>query len=121
MSTSIHSKLTGRRRRQVRVRKGIFGTAERPRLNVFRSAKHINVQVIDDEKHHTLACSSTLVLAKDGLASDKTSQAKAVGRAVAELCRKAGIESVVFDRAGFRYHGRVRAVAEAAREGGLKF
>ncbi|RYE99497.1 MAG: 50S ribosomal protein L18 [Oxalobacteraceae bacterium] len=121
MSTSIHAKLKGRKRRQVRVRKGIFGTAQRPRLNVFRSAKHIYAQVIDDEQGQTLAASSTLTVGKDSKAGDKSAQAKAVGAALAQLCIAKDIAAVVFDRAGFRYHGRVRAVAEAAREGGLKF
>lgn len=120
MSKSIYKDLGPRERRKIRVRKRIFGTQERPRLNVFRSAKHIYVQVIDDEKGATLAAASTV--AKDGkVEGKKTDQAKAVGAQIAKLCKEKSIEKVVFDRNGFRYHGRVRAVAEAAREGGLQF
>lgn len=119
---SIGKKLDGRERRKVRIRKKVFGTTERPRLNVFRSTKHIYAQVIDDVKGVTVAAASTM--AKDtrgGMTGKKVDKAKAVGQAVAEQCKSKNIEAVVFDRGGYRYHGRVRAVAEGAREGGLKF
>lgn len=121
MSISVNQKLTGRLRRKVRVRKRIFGTSERPRLSVFRSSRHIYVQVIDDHAGKTLASCGTL--GKEGVQAegDKKAQAKAVGQAIAQACKEQQIEQVVFDRNGFRYHGRVQAVAEAAREGGLKF
>lgn len=121
MSISVNQKLSGRQRRKVRVRKRIFGTDVRPRMSVFRSSKHIYVQVIDDRTGTTLACSGTL--GKEGVTTDgdKKAQAKAVGTAIAQACLELKIEQVVFDRNGFRYHGRVQAVAEAARQGGLKF
>jgi large subunit ribosomal protein L18 len=112
-----------RKRRQRRVRAKISGTAARPRLNIYRSLGDIYVQVIDDEAGHTLVAASSL---ERGLASeldgkDKKAQAAVVGKVIAERALDAGIEEVVFDRAGYPYHGRVKAVAEAAREGGLKF
>ncbi|MEM6531421.1 MAG: 50S ribosomal protein L18 [Myxococcota bacterium] len=116
------TKLTGRARRRIRVRKKISGTAERPRLNVFRSAKHIYAQAIDDLNGTTLASVSTA--SKDmraKLDGDKVSRAKAVGLALAEACKAKNVSAVVFDRNGYKYHGRVRAVAEGAREGGLEF
>ena len=114
--------LQGRLRRQLRVRKKVQGTAECPRLNVFRSAKHIYVQVIDDIEGKTLAAVSTVSKDVSGsLPGKKSERAKAIGLAVAEACKAKNIEQVVFDRNGFKYHGRVRALAEAAREGGLKF
>lgn len=115
-------KLAGRERRKVRVRKKVFGTADIPRLNVFRSAKHIYAQVVDDEAGKTLASASTV--AKDvrtGLDGDKTAKAKQIGLRLAELCKSKNVNKVVFDRNGFQYHGRVKAVAEGAREGGLQF
>ncbi len=119
---AIGRKLEGRERRRVRIRKKVFGTTERPRLNVFRSAKHIYVQVIDDVQRATLVSSSTVEkVLRDSVAGKKVEQAKQVGKAVAEACKAKSIESVVFDRGGYRYHGRVKAVAEGAREGGLKF
>jgi large subunit ribosomal protein L18 len=109
------------RRRHARIRRRVFGTPERPRLAVFRSNQHIYAQIIDDTAHHTLAAASTLesdVLEKD--ASGATQEAAAaVGKAVAERALKAGITQVVFDRGGKLYHGRVSALAEAAREAGL--
>ena len=120
MSKSIYKNLGARERRKIRVRKRIFGTQERPRLNVFRSAKHIYVQVIDDEKGATLASASTVAKGTEATGK-KADQAKAIGSLIAKACKEQKIEAVVFDRNGFRYHGRVRAVAEAAREGGLKF
>ena len=112
-----------RRRRHRRVRKKVFGRSDRPRLNVFRSLNHIDAQVIDDERGHTLASASTLdpeVRALiDGM--PKTDQAKQVGLVVARRAKAQGIEQVVFDRGGYKYHGRVKALAEGAREGGLVF
>jgi large subunit ribosomal protein L18 len=112
-----------RKRRHQRVRRRISGTAERPRLSVFRSLKHIYAQVIDDEQGHSLVTASTLESDLcDQLASlDKTAQAKVVGQALAERATAKGINKVVFDRGGYKYHGRVKALAEAAREGGLEF
>ena len=115
--------LSARARRQRRVRAKISGVAERPRLNVFRSNQHIYAQVIDDTSHLTLAAASTLDPAVRDLLDKKPKQAQAsvVGRVVAERAREKGIETVVFDRGGYQYHGRVRSLAEAAREAGLKF
>ena len=113
-----------RARRHRRVRAKLSGVPERPRLNVFRSNQHIYAQVVDDSSHHTLAAASTLDPAVRRLLDDKQpkhAQAKAVGQIVAERARAEGIESVVFDRGGYQYHGRVQALAEAAREAGLKF
>jgi large subunit ribosomal protein L18 len=103
--------------RHVRVRKRITGSGERPRLAVFRSLSHIYAQVIDDRARRTLAAASD-VGAKTG---NKTERAKLVGKAVADKAKAAGVGEVVFDRGGYRYHGRVKALAEAARESGLKF
>lgn len=110
-------KTLGRHRRHRRVRKTISGTTSRPRLAVYRSNRHIYAQVIDDIEGRTLAASSTL--AEDVSGDDPTQRAKAVGRAVAEKAKQAGVSAVVFDRGGFKYHGKVRAVAEGAREAGL--
>jgi large subunit ribosomal protein L18 len=113
------SRVKSRMRRQVRGRKKVSGTAERPRLVVTRSAKHITVQVVDDLVGKTLAYASTMegdLRASDG---DKTAKAKRVGELVAERAKAAGIEGVVFDRAGHKYHGRIAALADGAREGGL--
>lgn len=113
-----------RARRQRRVRAKVSGVAERPRLNVFRSNQHIYAQVVDDTTHHTLAAASTLdASVREALEAKeaKQGQAAVVGRVVAERAREKGIETVVFDRGGYQYHGRVRALAEAAREAGLKF
>lgn len=112
----MKQKVTGRARRKLRIRKKVFGTAERPRLCVFRSAKHIYVQVIDDTQGRTIAAASST---KQG--GSKVSLAEAVGSDVAKACLEKGVEQVVFDRGGYRYHGRVRALAESAREAGLKF
>ena len=107
-------------RRHARVRKHVRGSAERPRLAVFRSNSHIYCQVIDDDAGRTLAAASDLEadLRKGG---DKTARAKSVGGRLAERAKSAGVTEVVFDRGGFRYHGRVQALADAAREGGLSF
>jgi len=108
---------TGRARRKRRIRKKVHGTTQRPRLAVFRSAKHIYAQVIDDSEGTTIAHASSV--AADG--ASKVDAAKSVGDAVAKACIDKGVEQVVFDRGGYRYHGRVRALAESAREAGLKF
>lgn len=112
-----------RRRRHMRVRKRVVGTAERPRLNVFRSHKHIYAQVIDDSIGHTLAAASTidLELRDKTQGKSKTEQAALVGRLVAERALDAGVKQIVFDRSGYKYHGRVQALADAAREAGLNF
>ncbi len=112
-------KVTSLRRRHRRVRKRLVGTSERPRLAVYRSNRHIYAQVIDDFKGRTLAHASTLSTGDEG-ASPKD-KAKEVGRAVAQRARDAGVTRVSFDRGGFKYHGRVQAVAEGAREAGLEF
>jgi large subunit ribosomal protein L18 len=108
-----------RKRRHLRVRKRIAGTAERPRLVVTRSSRHIVAQVVDDAQGHTLAYASTMEADLRALDGDKTSKARQVGERVAERARAAGVDAVVFDRGGNRYHGRVAAVADGAREGGL--
>jgi large subunit ribosomal protein L18 len=109
-------------RRHRRVRGKISGTPQRPRLAVFRSASHTYAQVIDDEAGRTLAAASTLEPSlREKRQGTKTEQARLVGRTVAERAKATGVESVVFDRGGFLYHGRVAAVAAAAREAGLKF
>ena len=107
-------------KRHIRVRGKISGTAERPRLNVFRSEKHIYAQIIDDVSGRTLISASSVEKDFDGLGSNKEA-ARKVGKTVAERALKAGIEEVVFDRGGYIYHGRVQELAEGAREGGLKF
>ena len=113
------SKNVARLRRHARIRKTLSGTAECPRLNVFRSNKGIFVQVIDDEKQTTLASSSTVALnLKNG---GNIEAAKLVGKDIAEKCNKLKIKKVVFDRGGYQYHGRVEALADSARENGLEF
>ena len=109
-----------RERRHRRIRGKVAGTAERPRLAVFRSNKGIFAQLIDDESGRTLAGASWLGL-KKSFKGNRIEQATEVGKAVAEVAKKAGIETVVFDRGGYLYHGRVKALADGAREGGLKF
>ena len=115
------ARTASRLRRQLRGRKKLFGTAERPRLVVTRSSKHIGVQVVDDLAGHTLVAASTMEADLRGLDGDKTAKAKKVGELVAERAKEKGVESVTFDRAGNRYHGRVAALADGAREGGLTF
>ncbi len=112
-----------RKRRHRRVRKRVVGTGRRPRFNVFRSLKHIYAQVIDDTKGHTLAAASTLdpELRDELKGLSKTEQAKLVGRLVAKRALEHGVKEVAFDRGGYKYHGRVKSLAEAAREGGLEF
>ena len=113
------TKRDARLRRHRRVRAKVSGTAERPRLVVYRSNRGISAQLVDDEAGRTLAGASWTALAAE--AASKTEQAREVGRAVAAAARKAGIERCVFDRGGYLYHGRVKALAEGAREGGLQF
>ena len=124
MRLKFRRALTPRQRRHVRVSAKVSGTAQRPRLNVFRSSAHIYAQLIDDTLGHTLAAASDLeqeVKDRAGDGATKTARAKAVGELVAERGKAAGVSRVVFDRGGFLYHGRIRAVAEGAREGGLTF
>ncbi len=123
MATRTAGRQAARSRRQRRVRKKVIGTTERPRLAVFRSNKHTSVQLVDDSKGHTLAAASTYESAaatSDG-GSGSVAAAQVVGRLIGERATAAGIDTVVFDRGGNRYHGRVAALAEAAREAGLKF
>lgn len=114
-----------RRRRQARVRKRLSGTSERPRMNVFRSINHIYAQVMDDIQGVTLVSASSLDsdlrTGNDWQTKTKIEQAQSVGKLVAERALEAGINEVVFDRGGYKYHGRVKALAEASREAGLKF
>jgi large subunit ribosomal protein L18 len=110
-----------RTRRHARLRKNVAGTGARPRLAVFRSLTHIYAQVIDDAQGRTLAAASSLEKGLKDSKAKKTDNAKAVGDAIAKKALAAGVTDVVFDRGGNRYHGRVKALAEAAREGGLKF
>jgi large subunit ribosomal protein L18 len=112
-------KAAARLRRQARGRKKIAGTGDRPRLVIFRSSRHIAAQVIDDVAGVTLASASSLELRTE--AGDKSAKAAQVGKLVAERAQNAGVESVVFDRAGNRYHGRIAALADSAREAGLGF
>jgi large subunit ribosomal protein L18 len=111
----------GRSRRHLRVRKKVTGTAARPRLVVTRSARHMLAQIVDDSQGLTLASASTMEADLRGSEGDKTAKARQVGQLVAERAKKAGIEAVVFDRGGNKYHGRVAAVADGAREAGLTF
>ena len=108
-------------KRHARLRKKVQGSAQRPRLAVKRSSRHIVVQLIDDLAGHTLASASSLEAEVRGLEGDKKARAAAVGKLVAERAREAGVTAVVFDRGGFDYHGRIAALADAAREGGLEF
>jgi large subunit ribosomal protein L18 len=115
--------IVGRERRKLRIRRRISGTSEKPRLSVFRSAKHIYAQVVDDVAGKTVAHASTLSRDVRGDAGEasKLDAAKKVGSAIANLLLSKGIDKVVFDRNGYLYHGRIRALADAAREAGLKF
>src|SRR5512140_3497880 len=115
--------IVGRERRKLRIRRKISGTAEKPRLTVFRSAKHIYAQVVDDVTGTTVAHASTLTKEVRTAIDDatKSDAAKKVGAAIAKLLLAKGISNIVFDRNGYLYHGRVRALADAAREAGLKF
>jgi large subunit ribosomal protein L18 len=118
-----HTRKESTRRRHARIRRRVFGTAERPRLAVFRSNQHIYAQVIDDTRHHTIVSASTVEPdVRSSLESGRTCDASAhVGKLIAERSLKAGIQQVVFDRGGNLYHGRVQVLAEAAREQGLEF
>jgi large subunit ribosomal protein L18 len=120
MSTATLIKLKRRTRRKAGLRKRIVGTPERPRLSVFRSLSHIYVQVIDDESGRTLVAASDREKSA-GAAKGKVASAKNIGKLLAERATKAGVTKVVFDRNGYLYHGRVKALAEGAREGGLQF
>ena len=120
---SANKRQAARLKRRQRARRRVRGTTERPRLSVFRSAQHIYAQVIDDQENKTLAAASTLTAAlKEGVTGKKKSEAaKLVGQKIAELLKEKNVQDVVFDRNGFLYHGRVKALAEGAREGGLNF
>ena len=115
---TARAKRQGRLRRHARVRRRAVGTAERPRLAVFRSNRHIYAQLIDDAAGRTLAAAGSVAPAGDG---DKKAAARRVGDELAKRAKAAGVTSVVFDRGGYQYHGRVKALADAAREGGLDF
>jgi large subunit ribosomal protein L18 len=122
MLADVSKKRESRKKRHRSLRKRIEGTAERPRLAVFRSTRHIYAQIIDDVQKKTLTAISDKVLAVEGEAkADKKARAKRVGAAIAKQCLEKGIDKVVFDRAGYKYHGRVSALADGAREAGLKF
>ena len=122
MLTDVSKKKESRKKRHRSLRKRVEGTAERPRLAVFRSARHIYAQIIDDVQKKTLTAISDKVLAVEGeTKADKKARAKRVGAAIAKQCLEKGIDKVVFDRAGYKYHGRVSALADGAREAGLKF
>ncbi|QGU02856.1 50S ribosomal protein L18 [Corynebacterium kalinowskii] len=110
-----------RARRHFRIRKNLRGTAETPRLVVHRTSRHMHVQIIDDLAGRTLAAASTMEDAIRAFEGDKKARGAEVGKLIAERAKAAGIEAVVFDRGGYQYHGRVAALADAAREGGLKF
>lgn len=110
-----------RARRHFRIRKNLRGTPEAPRLVVHRSSRHMHVQVIDDVAGHTLVAASSMEPDVRAVEGDKKAKGAKVGQLIAERAKAAGIEQVVFDRAGYKYHGRVAALADAAREGGLKF
>ncbi len=116
---AVKTKSDAKARRHARLRKKIVGSAERPRLVVTRSARHVFVQVVDDAQGHTLASASTMEDTFTSFDGDKTAKAKKVGELVAERAKQAGIEAVVFDRGGNRYAGRVAAIADGAREAGL--
>ena len=120
MTASI-SRGVARQKRHDRLRLRVAGDSERPRLAVFRSLNHIYAQVIDDASGKTLAAASTVEKELKGSKSTKSEEAATVGKLVAERAKAAGVERVVFDRAGFRYHGRIKSLADAAREAGLDF
>ncbi|WP_347978070.1 50S ribosomal protein L18 [Microbacterium sp. ProA8] len=116
---AVKTKTQARSRRHARLRKKVVGTPERPRLVVTRSARHVFVQIVDDSKGHTLASASTLETDLRASDVDKTAKARKVGELLAERAKAAGVSDVVFDRGGNRYAGRVAAIADGAREGGL--
>ncbi|MFI4861979.1 MAG: 50S ribosomal protein L18 [Phycisphaerales bacterium JB063] len=113
------AKAKARSRRKAGIRKGVFGSAQKPRLSIFRSSKHTYVQLIDDYTGNTLASASTVQSKTEK--GGNIAAATEIGKVIAEKAKAAGIEQVAFDRNGFKYHGRVKALADAAREGGLKF
>jgi large subunit ribosomal protein L18 len=119
--TRASKNVLARKRRHVRVRKKVSGTPARPRLVVTRSSRHLFVQVVDDVAGTTLASASTMEADLRALGVDKTAKARKLGNLVAERAKDAGVEAVVFDRGGSKYHGRVAALADGAREGGLAF
>ena len=119
--TQVATRGAARRKRHERIRLHLEGTDSRPRLAVFRSINHIYAQVIDDTSGRTLAAASTVEKELRGSSSTKSEEAAVVGRLIAERAKSAGVERVVFDRAGFRYHGRIKSLADAAREAGLDF
>jgi large subunit ribosomal protein L18 len=119
--TKVATRGAARRKRHDRIRLTMAGSEGRPRLAVFRSLNHIYAQVIDDASGRTLVAASTVEKERRGSKATKSEEAASVGRLVAERARAAGIERVVFDRAGFRYHGRIKSLADAARESGLDF
>ncbi|MBL8126378.1 MAG: 50S ribosomal protein L18 [Thermomicrobiales bacterium] len=124
MRRKFRKPLTKRQRRHVRVRAKVSGTQARPRLNVFRSSAHIYAQVIDDDRGHTILAASDLepeVRERAGADAKKSDRARAVGEIIGERAKAAGIDAIVFDRGGYLYHGRVKAVAEGARASGLTF
>jgi large subunit ribosomal protein L18 len=123
MKSTSQKKIEARNRRSVRVRARVIGSSKRPRLAVFRSAKHISAQLIDDASGKTLAAATDAKMKKaaaEGMEA-KIAKAFSVGQALAEKAKKAGINAVVFDRGGYTYHGRVKALADGARAGGLEF
>ena len=115
------TRTAARQKRHDRIRLSLCGTAERPRLSVFRSLRQISAQVIDDDTGRTLAAASSLEKEIRSLGGTKSDHARAVGTLIAQRAGAAGVKRVVFDRAGFRYHGRIRSLADAAREAGLDF
>ncbi|MEU8192570.1 50S ribosomal protein L18 [Microbispora sp. NBC_01189] len=115
------ARTVSRARRHNRVRKNVFGSTERPRLVVNRSTRHLFVQIVDDTQGHTLVSASTMDASLRGSEGDKTEKAKKVGELLAQRAKSAGITAVVFDRGGNRYAGRIAALADSAREGGLEF
>jgi large subunit ribosomal protein L18 len=117
----LKSRLERRKRRKRGIRKSLFGLSNKPRLSVYRSSKHIYAQVIDDLVGHTLVSASSNEKEESGSNGSNIVAAAATGKRLAERAAAAGIKQVIFDRNGFRYHGRVRALADAAREGGIKF
>jgi large subunit ribosomal protein L18 len=121
--TIMAMRIVGRERRKLRIRKKVSGSTARPRLTVFRSAKHIYAQVVDDTSGQTLAYASTLSKDLRGTLDDdtKVDAAKKVGALIAKICKSKKLDRVVFDRNGYQYHGRVSALAQAAREAGLEF
>lgn len=123
MSSALISKETARHRRHRRVRRKILGTAQRPRLSIFRSHQHMSAQLIDDVAGRTLVSAATqeAVLRKQTPKGGGLSAAKAVGRLIAERAKAVKIDKVVYDRSGYQYHGRVKSLADGAREGGLEF